>query len=780
MVVALVTTVALPLRSFAATPDQVQSMIDRGKQYLYGALKDGSWEWAYTEMLATAKPGAPIDKMQEGGATALVIYALVASGENPQDPRIVQAIDSVRKMDLKGSYALGLRATMWTVLPPTEANRASMSKDAAQLKGALKKGTNSPADGFYWTQANNKGASYDHNSSQIAVLGLWAMTRQGVEVSRADWLAIETGWRKHQYDDGSWSYQYAADGKPQKEKYAYTSSVSMTAGGVASLFVAQDMLHQGEGIACRGNLRNEAIDRGMEWLSKNFNATYLAPYSMYTLARIGQASGHKYLANDFDWFASGAEWLRKKQATDGSWNDHGKVVGTAFSILFLARGRDPLVMSKLDYSAESEIKPPAPGTSAKTVARGSAFVNDKTPWNQRPRDCANISNWIGKQIERDLSWQIVNLDGDPDDLHDSPIMFVAGNKTLEFTPAQEEKLKTYLLQGGLMVANADCSGADFTNSFKKLGQKLFPSYEFGALPDSHVIYTEEQFPAAGWKKKPQVLALTNGVRVLMILLPVDDPSKAWQLNSPGGREELYQLAANLFLYSVDKQNLRYKGETYLIHPVKNIKPATTIKVARLQYAGNYDAEPAGWTRLGAFMHNLEGADVVTETVKLGGGTLKASTYPVAHLTGTSGFKLNAIQRAELKTFVTVDGGTLVIDAAGGSGEFAAAVDDELRSIFGTEASQLSTAIKPDHPLFKIGETDLGEVTYRTYARGHLDGDFKHPRLKGITINNRLGVIYSREDMSAGLVGQAVDGIAGYSPQSATTLMSKILLYAVKK
>ena len=44
------------------------------------------------------------------------------------------------------------------------------------------------------------------------------------------------------------------------------------------------------------------------------------------------------------------------------------------------------------------------------------------------------------------------------------------------------------------------------------------------------------------------------------------------------------------------------------------------------------------------------------------------------------------------------------------------------------------------------------------------------------------LIYSREDLSAGLVGQAVDGIVGYDPASATALMTHVLSYAagVKK
>ena len=48
------------------------------------------------------------------------------------------------------------------------------------------------------------------------------------------------------------------------------------------------------------------------------------------------------------------------------------------------------------------------------------------------------------------------------------------------------------------------------------------------------------------------------------------------------------------------------------------------------------------------------------------------------------------------------------------------------------------------------------------------------RLQGITLNGRLAVIYSREDLSVGLVGQPIDGINGYSPQTATSLMARIV------
>ncbi len=52
-----------------------------------------------------------------------------------------------------------------------------------------------------------------------------------------------------------------------------------------------------------------------------------------------------------------------------------------------------------------------------------------------------------------------------------------------------------------------------------------------------------------------------------------------------------------------------------------------------------------------------------------------------------------------------------------------------------------------------------------------------PRLQGVERGGRLVIIYSREDLTAGLVGQAVDGIIGYDPATATSLMTRILDYA---
>jgi len=70
-----------------------------------------------------------------------------------------------------------------------------------------------------------------------------------------------------------------------------------------------------------------------------------------------------------------------------------------------------------------------------------------------------------------------------------------------------------------------------------------------------------------------------------------------------------------------------------------------------------------------------------------------------------------------------------------------------------------------------------QILYRSFARP-LIGKQNEPRLCGVSISGgRIGVFFSREDLSAGLAGEQVDGVFGYDPQVAAQLMRSMILYA---
>lgn len=740
--------------SHAATPEEVDDAIEKGRQWLLSKqTPDGNWE-------LVAKPEGQVQhsvkSVQWGGRTALVTYALLAAGEKPQTPKMQDAIKFLKQAEMHGTYAIGLRSQIWHMIPKTRDLDIAVRRDMDLLIEGVHTADNNRGMYNYWSPVglNPDKNRTDHSVSQYGVLGMWALEQAGAKVPAEYWRVMEEAWKKDQGFDGSWGYDF----KPTPNR---GGTISMTAAGVATLYITLDYLHANDGAVPHGNISNDEIEKGLAWVGKHFGDVQ-DPYAWYGIERIGVASGLKYFG-DIDWFARGADVLVKKQRPDGAWSGtnggegDSETPSTAFVLLFLSRGRAPVVMNKLQYDTVDARK-------------------DQTEvgqWNQRPRDVANVTRWIASNIERDLNWQVVNLKAPVEDLIEAPILYMSGSSAFTLSDKDQERLKAFVEAGGMIMGNTDGGKGQFTDSFKKLGEKMF-GRKFADLPADHVIYTNEQYPRAKWRVVPQVLSLGNGAREFMIIAPGADFAKQWQLRSTA-RSEAFQLPANVFLYAVDKQNLRYKGQSHYVKPDPTIKADRTIRVARLEYDGNWNPEPGGWQRLAAIMHNNDKIDLAVEPVKLGDGKL-AGTYRVAFLTGTDKIKFTDAQKKDLTDFVN-QGGTLLTDAAGGQGEFAASLETELAGIFGAEAAKkLSIDLPADHPIYRTG-TPISEWEFRSYVRVKLDSMPKSPRLRAMDINGRVAVIYSPMDISVGMVGQQVDGIYGYSPKVATQLAANLLIYA---
>jgi hypothetical protein len=583
---------------------------------------------------------------------------------------------------------------------------------------------------------------------------MWAAEQAGAEVPTKFWEIQDQVWRKTQNQDGGWEYN--GDGP---------STATMTAAGVATLFITQDYLLDLKR-DCQGNVFNQNIEMGLGWLDRHINQLLSGGsyYGMYGVERIGVASGRRYFGA-LDWYQVGSESLVKSQKPDGAWGDENehdnarKVPNTCFALYFLTRGRAPVLMSKLEY--------------ASTARQGK-----DGPWNQRPRDLANFSRWMTRNLDNKFTnWQVVNLKVQAEELHDAPILYIAGNEPLAFTDPELNKLREFAEQGGLILGNADCSNGKFTTGFRALARKLFPRYEFRDLEANHVILVGQQFPAAKWKKKMRIQGLSNGVRELMVIAPAEDLSKAWQTRSDKTKEELFQLGSNLYLYTV-KENLgRTKGDTYIVTDTGKGKPERTIKVARLMVGDNPDPEPGGWRRLANVLKNTSFATLAVEPVKPGEG--KLAGYKVAHWTGTTkAVKLQPKAKEELLGFLN-GGGTLLVDAAGASSDFLDGSIDALVDALGRDVvgKQLTQPLPPGHALYTMQGVQIEKFGYRNYARGRVVGKLSTPRLAAIEIGGRPAVFFSREDLSGGLVGQPVDGIIGYDPDTAAAIVRNVLVYA---
>ena len=496
------------------------------------------------------------------GAHALATLALLHASQAISDDRLnihnafmIGLLEQLKRYEMPdnpATYSRSLRVQALAFYNRPE-DRSVLASDLRWL-------INSSVQGAYGYGPPSAGATqpsqtyWDNSNSQYGVLGVWAAAEAGLAVPGNYWTGVQSHWERVQVSSGGWAY---GEGAQQP------GTLSMTAAGVNMLFVANEQLS-----ALRPDTQlarppfSPSLQLGLDWLAKGDNAVTLTGnfpyYTLYGMERAGLASGFK-MFGQHDWFRELAADTLKKQGPEGQWGDE---VDTSFALLFLSRGRHPLLMNKLHYVGA---------------------------WANRPRDVANLAKFVSKETERPLNWQVVSLKSDWSNWMDCPILYLSSHEPPIFDESDFEKLKAFVMAGGLLFTHADGSTREFNQFAEMLAFKLFDQ-DLKDLPPTHFVYNAlfkpgEQFPLRG---------VGNATRTFMIHSPTDI-SKRWVAKGASNDRPVYELGANLFVYSTGMQIPRNRLDTVYVEDLPG-KPKTIVPIARLKYAGDWDPEPWGWER----------------------------------------------------------------------------------------------------------------------------------------------------------------------------------------
>ena len=179
-------------------------------------------------------------------------------------------------------------------------------------------------------------------------------------------------------------------------------------------------------------------------------------------------SGRRFLGRH-DWYREGAETLVSQQdallqdAQLGRWVGGGSaekqpLIATSFALLFLSKGRRPVVVSKLKYG-------------------------EGTEWDSHRSAVGNLTSRVESRWRRDLSWQTIDVNvAMVEDLLESPVLFISGRNRLILTPEQKENLRRYVDQGGFLFVEACCAGGDFDRDFRGSLGNCSPTARCGCSP----------------------------------------------------------------------------------------------------------------------------------------------------------------------------------------------------------------------------------------------------------------------------------------------------------
>jgi hypothetical protein len=720
----------------------IKSIIDA----LYAQqLPNGTWD--------LDKPGADhVTGVNWGGTTALITYALLSAGESYQNPKLTRAIEYLKNTsdkpdkygEIKATYAIGLRAHVWSHLPPQF--EKYLQKDIAWLLSANGGG---PAGGGYQylkpgnagVSANPAGGPYDNSVTQYGVLGVWEGAKRSLPIGTGYWKRVEDHFLKTQNPDGGWHYNDTPEG----------SYGSMTAAGLAALFITQDYLHNQDyhnpGVT-RKSMIQDKINGGLDWFDKNFDATTnpgkggFSNYWLMGVERVGLACGYKYF-NGKDWYAEGADALLKAPGTGAD---------AAFALLFLVRGRVPVLLNKLSLGKDFD-------------------------WNNRPRDVAKLSEWISDEVENHMNFQIVGIENKPEDWLDAPMLYIASDQPINggtgtaggMTDEQAAKIKRYIDLGGMLVTTADTGSGKFNKSIEQLVAKWYPDLHLAPVKDDDMLMNIV-FQIKGEKIRLQ--SVNNGIRHVVLHIPTDI---SWNFHSSNHTDPTpWQLFVNAYFYATEKGRIRARLDQHFVER-KTTGGGPKIAIGRAKYDGNWNPEPLAWEVQSNYMFNNTKADLAIQEVDLA-SLPKPADVPFVHVTGTVAMTFTQTQIDGIKAYADA-GGVILFENAGGRGAFAESVNQMLAKAYpknrlkpvSTQAALITGA--------GTGGVDCKKVDYRSFAILKM-GQINAPRLMGVSFDDvNPRILVSGEDLTSAMLDQPVWGVFGYDNASAQKLMTNIVLYA---
>jgi hypothetical protein len=514
---------------------KVKDTIDSGVKYLKKTQgPDGDWEAFVLNVVGG----------QKGGPTALAALALLNSGLTKDDPTVAKALGYLRKLDADRTYVVALQtmalaeARVPSDLPKIVKNVQWLKDKAIYVDGKL----------TGWSYPMNKIA--DNSNTQYAVLGLYAAKTAGVKIDDELWRAIRDFYKRAQHQDqlnakaGYWTYASVGEMGP-----SFTMSVS----GACGLYIAnmglgtsEQGLNDATGVAARCGLYpdNDELARGMYWIGARFNfmegKSYY--YNYYGIERLGRLSGQRFIGAH-DWYREGCEQLVRAQEQDGSFVVRGDrvyidtkwpVITTSFALLYLSKGRTPVLVSKFAWGnfrkekAENTVL-----TELDADGRATTLVG----WNRKHNDCRNVVEFAAREIFDGvpLAWQVYDprlqdlsdeakIDSEVGTLLQSPVVYLNGHGAMpfvtdrtEFMSVPEQILKRYVEEGGFLLAEACCGDREFAASFEALAKRLFPGSQLKRVPPEHAIW--QMFPGVTPADFPDLMYLDRGCRTVAIFSP---------------------------------------------------------------------------------------------------------------------------------------------------------------------------------------------------------------------------------------------------------------------
>jgi hypothetical protein len=755
-----------------ALVDKVKASINKGIVFLRRQqLDNGSWE--------ANLPSAGI----EGGWTSLAVLALLNAGVPADDPQVVRGLKFLRGLRPTQTYVVALQTMVFA--------EAKQNQDrvriADNIKWLIKKRVFNNGEFRGWNYGNSNSNQGDNSNTQYALLGLLAGRQAGVEIKEEVWKSIRDYYIRTQlktdFDDGGFNYM------PHGKTGERGATLSMTAAGACGLLIAGMELN--DRIACGVYKENEPVHRALSWISGpkgdrfKLDLAQRVYYNIYGIERVGRLSGMRFLGGH-DWYREGCKYLVDEQQDNGSWwargaFDQWPVVSTSFALLFLSKGRTPVLISKLVHTQSVPRQP------------------DDLDWNNDRNDLRHLTDFVSKDLFNNLplAWQIFDMmravnprpgatEISEDDLLEvtsdmlqSPLVYFNGHKSpkFRFTAIERELLRKYVENGGFILAEACCDSAAFDAGFKDLVKDIWKESTLEYLPPEHPVWNA--FHSVGPGNPYKLMGLQMGCKTVLVYSP-QDMSCYWEMNKreEGRGKVAFRLGVNIVAYATGREPPRPRLTR--VDLARENDPARIprgfLEVAQLKYQGDFKPAPNAMRNLMDHMRKFAGVDVVLKTKEMFPSE-SVRDYKFLYLHGRARFSYSEEELDYLR-FNLENGGLLLADACCGQEPFDVAFRKFAKELFPKHTLE---RIPADDVLFSKEINGVPLTAQNIRCRTERGGKLRNlaPFLEGIKVKDRWAVIYSKYDIGCALERHQASDCRGYQPESAFRLAGAAVLYSLR-
>ncbi|GEM_PF-98421 len=708
---------------------------------------------------------------QPGGLTALAALAMLSSGVDANSPELLQTLRYLAAKQPERTYSSALITMALTAADPV------LYRPQIQMHVDYLVKIQDPGGGGFGY--GNRGGNGDSSNTQFALLALHEAQVAGIDIDKEVWRSAKNYWTKV-FSRRSGAFNYTVNNS--------TPTGSMTCAGICSMIMIDENLAEGAAVVagnqvkcCQGTPPNPMIDEAIGWLTRNFSVkrnpaslgdshASILFYYLYSLERTGRLSGRRFFGNH-DWYREGASHLLSVQRPDGGWRgtnfgDENPVVATSMALLFLSKGLRPVLMAKYRHGEADN-------------------------WDPHPKGVHYLTRFVENTWSRKLNWQTIEADNaTPDDLLETPVLYITGDRRLNLTFQQIKNLKEYIDNGGFLYIESEngfsCPDAKlFDQDVRELLAALLPDSKLEVLKPEHLVWSS-QFALVPNQDFP-VLGIQSCCRTSVIYTP-SPMSGFWQLKKPSLKEQsdavqekvnyATKLGTNILAFATGNE-LKDKLDRPKLDGEKNDQSdlvGRRILIPKLKHGAGYDDAPMALGNLLRRVGADRGVQFQSRSEFVDSDLKSLVSFPIVFVHGRGKFSLNPDERTAVQQHLE-RGGYIFGDAICGDQVFYDSFKEEMQLVLKTSNWQ---EIPPEDAIFtpRYGGYALDQVQLRVPRNGATKTISSTPKLEALDVDGRHQVIFSRYDISCALENGTTSSCYGYTVDDAAKIGANILLYAL--